>query len=266
MSRLSEHGYLHAAGNVLEYRYRAAGRSDGPAIVLLHEGLGCCAMWRDFPERLSAATGLAAFSYSRAGYGRSSSAGLPWSVRYMHNEALDVLPAVLAVAGIGTAVLVGHSDGASIAAIYAGGVSPNAACGIILMAPHLFVEDLSLQSIAKARDMFETGDLRGGLKKFHGHNTHEAFNGWNGAWLDPDFRDWNITAYLADIQVPVLALQGIDDEYGTAAQLAALKTGCRAPVETRLIDKCGHAPQRDQPELAVTEIANFIARLPEICI
>ncbi len=263
MPQLSEQGYLYAAGKVLEYQYCAGSSTGKPTIVLLHEGLGCCAMWRKFPTQLNAATGLAVFGYSRAGYGRSGAGRLPWPVSYMHDEALEVLPQVLSAAGVGSAVLVGHSDGASIATIYAGGLKQNAACGLVLMAPHFFVEDISIKSIAKARRAFDSGALRSSLEKYHGPNTTEAFNGWNGAWLNPKFRKWNITSYLPKIAVPVLALQGADDEYGTGAQLAALEVECAAPIKLELIEECGHAPYRDQPALTTKVVADFIAQLAE---
>ena len=258
---LTDEGYLLAAGKVLEYAFYDSRGSSGPVIVLLHEGLGCCAMWKDFPRQLAGACNLPVLSYSRAGYGRSEAAGLPWPVSYMHDEALLTLPALLEAAGMTEVILAGHSDGASIASIYAGSPVCANIRGLVLMAPHFFVEDISLKSIVAARKHYQQGDLRKGLEKYHGINTDEAFGGWNGAWLNPDFRDWNITNYLKTIKVPVLGLQGADDEYGTIAQLEAMKRHCTASVEAHVLENCGHSPHRDQPEKSLEVIANFIAHL-----
>ncbi|NNE22148.1 MAG: alpha/beta hydrolase [Rhizobiales bacterium] len=258
---LNEEGYLLAAGKVLEYAFCGSRGSSGPVILLLHEGLGCCAMWKDFPRQLASACKLPVLSYSRAGYGRSEAAGLPWPVSYMHDEALVTLPAFLDAAGTAQVILVGHSDGASIASIYAGSPMGADIRGLVLMAPHFFVEDISLKSIIAARKLYDQGDLRRGLEKYHGLNTDEAFNGWNGAWLNPEFREWNITSCLAAIKAPVLGLQGADDEYGTSAQLEAMKQHCTAAVETHMLARCGHSPHRDQPEMSLKVIAKFVAQL-----
>lgn len=261
MPGLNEQGYLLAAGKVLEYVFYESPGSGGPVIVLLHEGLGCCSMWKDFPKRLASVCNLPVLAYSRAGYGRSEGAGLPWPVSYMHDEALLTLPALLDAAGMTEVILAGHSDGASIAAIYAGSPVCASVRGLVLMAPHFFVEDISLASIAAARKLYEQGDLKNRLEKYHGINTDEAFHGWNGAWLDPDFRDWNITNYLEAIRVPILGVQGADDEYGTIAQLEAVAKYSTASTETHVLDNCGHAPHRDQPEKSLEVIAKFVARL-----
>jgi pimeloyl-ACP methyl ester carboxylesterase len=261
MPYLNEQGYLLAAGKVLEYAFCDSSDATEPVLVLLHEGLGCCAMWKDFPQQLARACNLPVLSYSRSGYGRSEGAGLPWPVSYMHDEALLTLPALLEAAGRAEAILVGHSDGASIAAIHAGSPVCADVKGVVLMAPHFFVEDVSIKSIQTAHKLYEQGDLKNGLEKYHGINTDEAFHGWNGAWLNPDFRDWNITNYLEAIKVPVLALQGADDEYGTAAQLLSVTRHCRTPSETHLFEDCGHSPHRDQTEKSLQVIANFVAQL-----
>lgn len=261
MPSLNEQGYLLAVRKVLEYAFCDSPGATGPVIVLVHEGLGCCAMWKSFPKQLASACNLPVLSYSRSGYGRSEGAGLPWPVSYMHDEALLTLPALLEAAGRTEAILVGHSDGASIAAIYAGSPKCTGVRGLVLMAPHFFVEDISLKSIETARKLYEQGDLKKGLEKYHGINTDEAFHGWNGVWLNPDFRDWNITSYLEAIKVPVLALQGVDDQYGTTAQLEAVTQYCRAPTETHLLENCGHSPHHDQSEKSLEVIANFVAQL-----
>ena len=234
------------------------GPEQGPTLVFLHEGLGSLGLWRDFPRRLCDATGLGAFVYSRAGYGQSDSAPLPWPVRYMHDEA-ELLPELLAEAGIGDPILVGHSDGASIAIIYAGSGSP--ARALILEAPHVFTEEGGLASIAKMRELYATTDLRRKLARWH-RDVDNAFNGWNGAWLNPEFRKWNLEEYLPRISQPILLVQGRDDEYGTEKQLDAIRAQVEGAVETVLLDQCGHSPHRDQPEAALSAMAGFIRRLP----
>ena len=229
------------------------GRATGPTLVFLHEGLGSAGLWRDFPQKVSEATGLGALVYSRAGYGASDPAPMPRPVQYMHDEA-DLLPDVLAAAGIADPVLVGHSDGASISIIYAGsGGKPRA---LVLMAPHVFTEEMGLQSIAKARDAYERGELRFRLAKWH-QNVDAAFWGWNRPWLDPEFRKWNLEEFLPRIEAPILVIQGEDDEYGTRAQVEAIERGAR-DVEVLMLPRCGHSPHRDQPEATLRGIAAFL--------
>ncbi|MGZ6143423.1 MAG: alpha/beta fold hydrolase [Myxococcales bacterium] len=228
-----------------------------PTLVLLHEGLGSLGLWRDFPQKLVEATGLGAFVYSRAGYGKSDPAPLPRPVRYMHDEA-ELLPDILAKAGVKDPILVGHSDGASIAIIYAGNGNP--ARALILEAPHVFTEESGLQSIAKMRELYATTDLRQKLARWHA-NVDAAFNGWNGAWLNPDFRKWNLEEFLPRISQPILIIQGKDDEYGTEKQIKAIKTQAKGRVETVLLDQCGHSPHRDQPERTLAAIAGFVKSL-----
>jgi pimeloyl-ACP methyl ester carboxylesterase len=249
---------LELAGAQLEYR-SWPGRE--PGLVLLHEGLGCVSMWRDFPERLNAASGNAVFVWSRRGYGGSSPAPAPWPIDYMHEEARDWLPPVLAATGFEDFVLIGHSDGASIAAIYAGEQPPPGLRGLVLMAPHFFVEDVSIASIAQARVAYDTGDLRSRLERHHGANVDGAFQGWNRAWLDPAFRDWDIQAVLPNIRVPTLLIQGADDEYGTLAQVEAAQSTIPATVTTAILPDCGHAPHRDRPEATIGAITEFLSAL-----
>ncbi len=233
---------------------------SGPALVLLHEGLGCVSMWRDFPARLAAATGLRTLVFSRFGYGRSDPVALPRPLTYMHEEGLEVLPRVLAAAGVGEHILVGHSDGASIAIVYAGGTPAAGLRGLVLEAPHVFCEEVSVQSIAAAKTAYEATGLREKLRRHHGDNVDVAFWGWNRAWLDPGFRDWNLEEYLPAIAVPTLVIQGEDDEYGTVAQVEAVTRqvpGARA----RLLPACGHSPHRDQPERTLEAIAEFAGGL-----
>jgi pimeloyl-ACP methyl ester carboxylesterase len=243
----------------LEIRRIPAARSAAPTLIFLHEGLGCVGLWRDFPDRVAAATGCGALIYSRFGYGASDPAALPRPLGYMHDEALAVLPEVLRAEGIGPHVLIGHSDGGSIALIHAGGAATPGLKGVVTLAAHVFVEDISVTSIAAARQQWEGGDMRARLARWHGANVDCAFLGWNQAWLDPAFRDWNIEAYLPKTRVPVLAMQGEDDEYGTVAQVESIRAGCGA--ETLLLPKCSHAPQRDQPDAVLAAIGGFLARL-----
>lgn len=229
------------------------GRPTGPTLVFLHEGLGSVGLWRDFPRMVADATGLGVFVYSRAGYGASEPAAMPRPVRYMHDEA-ELLPEVLAAAGIDDPLLVGHSDGASIAIIHAG--SGGKARGLVLEAPHVFTEEMGLRSIAKARDAYERGDLRGRLAKYH-QDVDAAFWGWNRPWLDPGFRKWNLEEYLPRISAPILVVQGEDDEYGTRKQVEAIERGAR-DVQVLMLARCGHSPHRDQPEATLRGIAAFV--------
>jgi pimeloyl-ACP methyl ester carboxylesterase len=227
-----------------------------PTLVLLHDGLGCVAMWRDFPAKLAARTGYGVFAYSRPGYGKSEPVPLPRPLSYMHDEALYILPRVLDLAGIRKTILVGHSDGASIATIYAGGRQDFRVRGLALMAPHFFVEDVSIRSIEAAKDAYEHGDLRQRLARYHEH-VDVAFRGWNASWLDPAFRSWRIDDYLAHIRVPILIVQGADDEYGTSAQIELAERDCYCPVETLMLKSCRHSPYLDQPEATLEAIAAF---------
>jgi pimeloyl-ACP methyl ester carboxylesterase len=231
------------------------GPAGGPTLVFLHEGLGSLGLWRDFPRRLAEATGLGALVYSRAGYGASDPAPMPRPVRYMHDEA-GLLPEILAAAGVTDPILVGHSDGASISVILAG--SGGKARALILEAPHVFTEEMGLRSIEKAREAFERGDLRRRLEKHH-RDVEAAFWGWNRPWLDPAFRAWNLEEFLPRISVPILVVQGEDDEYGTARQVDAIRKGAR-DVEVLLLAACGHSPHRDQPEATQQGMEEFIRR------
>jgi pimeloyl-ACP methyl ester carboxylesterase len=232
-----------------------------PTLVLLHEGLGCVAMWRDFPQKLATRTRYGVLAYSRAGYGKSDSVPLPRPLSYMHDEALHVLRQVLDQAGVKKTILVGHSDGASIATIYAGGRQDFRVRGLALMAPHFFVENISIESIAAAKEAYDRGDLRERLKRYHGDNVDVAFRGWNGAWLDPGFRTWRIDDYVAHIRVPILIVQGRDDQYGTLAQVELAERDAYSPVDAVILDRCGHSPQADQPDATLDAIAEFVHRV-----
>jgi pimeloyl-ACP methyl ester carboxylesterase len=243
-------------GRRLEAAWWGPDDNHVPTLVLLHEGLGCVALWRDVPERLAAETGYRVLAWSRFGYGRSDPVPLPRPMSYMHDEALGVLPRVLDEAGVTRAVIVGHSDGGSIAAIHAGAARDPRIAGIVLIAAHFFVEELNIDSIARVRTEYETTDLRSRLARYH-TNPDIAFRGWNDAWLDPEFRAFDITSYLSAIDVPVLALQGADDPYGTEAQLGAVRRHVTAPSRTRLIPGARHAPHLEAKEPTLAEIVRF---------
>jgi pimeloyl-ACP methyl ester carboxylesterase len=257
---LSPSGFLHINNSDLEYRMIGPEPSEAPTIVMLHEGLGSAALWNDFPQSLQAATGMGVFVYSRAGYGASTLASLPRPLDYMSREALDVLPAVLDAIGFARGVLLGHSDGASIAAIHAGGTGDHRVRGVVLIAPHFVVEDVSVASIAEIRKTYETTDLRAKLARWH-QNVDNAFYGWNDAWLDPDFRRWDISEYLAYIRVPVAILQGAADQYGTIRQIEIAQEECYCPVDVTVIPGAGHSPHREMPELTLATISDFVGRI-----
>lgn len=255
-----ESGFLQVEGVRLEARWAGPPPEEAPTLVFLHEGLGSTSLWRDFPDRLARETGWGALVYSRAGYGKSDPVPLPRPIRFMHGEAA-VLPGVLAAAGVRDCILVGHSDGASISLIYAGsGPSPGLR-GVILEAPHVFTEPHGLASIARMKEIYRDTGLRDRLARHHGANVDVAFRGWNDVWLSPDFVAWNIEEYLPTIQVPVLILQGENDEYGTWAQVEAIARQSGGPVESIAISKCGHSPHREQPEITLRAMADFVARL-----
>jgi len=250
--------FVDAGGHRLEYERIDAGGSDRPTLVLLHEGLGSIAMWRDFPQRLAHATVSRVVVYSRYGYGNSDPLRESRSVRYMHDEALVVLPELLEKLSIAPPVPVGPSDGASIALIHAGD-SNRAVMGVIAMAPHVMVEDVSIASIAAAQVAYERDDLRERLARYHA-DVDSAFRGWNDIWLHPDFRSWNIEEYLPRIRCPVLAIQGEDDEYGTMQQVMRIAAAAQ-DVDIVKLEDCRHSPHRDQPEAVLETISRFIDRI-----
>lgn len=233
--------FVTAGGHRLEI-LNIAGRADLPTLVFLHEGLGSVALWKDFPDKLAAATGAPAIVYSRYGYGRSDRLIGGRAVDYMHVEALTTLPELRRQLRLDRVVLVGHSDGASIALIHA---ARWPVCGSILEAPHVFVEDVTVSSIAEAKRTYETTDLGKRLARSH-DDPDGAFWGWNKIWLAPDFRAWNIESVLPDVRCPVLVIQGADDEYGTPAQLDAVKRGLMGSFDALVLADCRHAPHRDQ--------------------
>src|SRR5690348_1930279 len=257
---LSPTGFLHIGGSDLEYRFIGPAPDTAPTIVMLHEGLGSVGLWGDFPEKLQAATGCGVFAYSRAGYGASSPATLPRPLDYMHVEATDTLPKLLETIGFRRGLLLGHSDGASIAAIYAGSRQDHRVKGIVLIAPHFIVEDISVKSIAEIKVAYETTELKAKLARWHKH-VDNAFYGWNGAWLDPKFRDWDISEYLAYIRVPVQIVQGAQDQYGTLKQIEAAEEECYCPVDVAVLDGAAHSPHREATATTLETIADFVNRI-----
>jgi pimeloyl-ACP methyl ester carboxylesterase len=257
---LDDQGFLDIGAQRLEYRMIGPRPQEAPTLVLLHEGLGCVGLWDDFPDRLAAATGAGVFVYSRAGYGQSSPVELPRPLNYMEDEAERVLPAVLDRIGFQRGLLIGHSDGASIAAHYAGSVQDHRIRGLVLIAPHFFVEDVSITSIAEARDAYVNADLKARLGKWHA-DPDNAFRGWNDAWLDPGFRTWNIVEELSYIRVPMLIVQGESDQYGTMRQIEVAEEECYCPVEVAVIPGARHTPQRDARDATLTTISAFTNRL-----
>jgi pimeloyl-ACP methyl ester carboxylesterase len=247
----------------IEHRWIARERPDAPLIVFLHEGLGSLAMWKDFPDRLCAAAGCRGLVYSRPGYGRSSprAAEEAWNLDFMHRQAHEVLPALLEALCIEAARdkpwLFGHSDGGSIALLYAARFAGRVA-GAIVLAPHIVVEDLSVQSIARARDAYLATDLRDRLANYH-DDPDSAFWGWNDIWLHPSFRHWSIEDEITAIRCPLLAVQGLDDEYGTLEQIRGI---ARRVGHTRLLElpDCGHSPHRDQGDEVVAAVTTFLQR------
>ncbi len=252
--------FLEIDGVRLEAAWHGPPPERAPTLVFLHEGLGCVSLWRDLPARLARATGLGALVYSRQGYGRSDPVPLPRPVRFMHDEA-EVLERVLDAAQVRAAIPVGHSDGASIALIHAA-THPGRVRALALEAPHVFVEDISVASIAAIGREYERTDLPRRLAKHHGANTECAFRGWNQVWLDPEFRAWSIEELLPRIAVSTLVLQGLNDEYGTMRQVAAILGGTEGPVTARLLPGCGHSPHRDHPEEVLAALSAFVRTVP----
>ena len=251
-----------AAGHRLEYELIGAERAFAHWIVFLHEGLGSAAMWRDFPQRVCDATGCRGLVYSRYGYGRSDALQSSRNANFMHDEAQHALPQLLAALQIDDPILFGHSDGGSIALLFAGTAARSlrlSPAALIVMAPHVRVEDVSISSIAAARRAWETTDLRQRLARYH-DDPDSAFIGWNDIWLDSDFRAWNIEDCLPGIRCPVLAIQGVDDEYGTMEQIDRIARGAvNTEVELIKLAGCGHSPHRDQPVAVTDAVRRFIA-------
>lgn len=231
-----------------------------PTFVFLHEGLGCVALWRDFPARLCARLNLPGFAYSRLGYGRSDKGTRPLPVNYHMLEAVEVLPAVLAAVGIDRPILIGHSDGGTIALLTAALPVTPKPLAVVTLAAHVFNEDVTVSGIERARAAFTTTSLRDRLARYHGDNLDQAFWGWCDVWLSPAFRDWNIEGWLPAVRCPVLVMQGVDDGYGSARQVAAICAGVCGPSEAMLLDGVGHAPHLEAPDEVISAIERFLRR------
>jgi pimeloyl-ACP methyl ester carboxylesterase len=244
-------------GVSLEFR-TIPGDAALPWLVFLHEGLGCVSLWRDFPDKLARRLKMRALIYSRRGYGKSDALDGPRKPNFMHDEASTILPALLATFTIERPIFVGHSDGASIALIHAS-ATDRRVTATILMAPHVFVEAITVASIARATEAYETTDLKARLAKHHDH-VDDAFLGWSRIWLSPQFATWSLRTEVTNLKSPTLAIQGADDEYGTLAQLDALASA-PGPVQRLVLDRCGHSPHRDQEPAILDAISGFVARV-----
>lgn len=252
--------FIEVRGTPLEYEWINQQTGPSNAIVMLHEGLGCISTWNDFPERVAVASGLPVLLYSRHGYGNSPALSTSRNVRYMHEEALLALPEFLEKMNIDCPILLGHSDGGSIALIYAGG-SENNVSGLILLAPHVVVEDITIRSIEELNRQYRSTGLRRQLARHH-TDADSTFVAWKNVWLDPEFRLWNIEEYLSGVDCPVLAIQGEADEYGTMGQIERIESQV-SNVQQRRIPRCGHWPYRDHPEAVLDAIATFVPCLAQ---
>ena len=255
-------GFAAIGGDRFEYSDIAATREGVPPLLLHHEGLGSVSMWREFPKELAAATGARVVAYSRLGFGRSSDRATPYTSRFMHEEAQQVVPALRRALGLDRAVMVGHSTGASIALLHAAH-DRQGVVGVVAMSPLIDVEPGNLASIREARTLFETTAWRQKLARHHAHPIEKVFSSWNDTWLAPDFVAWSIVPDLAAIRCPVLALGGLDDPYSSPRQLDLVAQGATtARVEIAKLPECGHVPYRDHPELVLATLAHFIHDLP----
>lgn len=250
--------FLDVAGHSLHYARLGTGFESSP-LVFLHEGLGSVELWRDFPSAVVQRARRPAVIYARHGNGWSTPLGEPRRPGYMHEEALEVLPRVVSHLVAGTPALVGHSDGASIAVIYAG--AGNAVERLVLIAPHVFVEETTVDSIASIRESFDSSELAEKMAKYH-TDPETTFYGWANIWLSPEFRSWNIEDHLPAINCPTLLIQGDADEYGTVAQLEAIEEKANAPTERVLVEGAGHSPHLSHPEIVAAAVADFVGRRP----
>ena len=251
--------HLNLTHGKIEYAWFGENQTDA-TLVFLHDGIGCLSLWRDFPARIAEATGCKAFVYSRYGYGLSDPISLPRPVRFMHDEALTILPEILDAAQIKNPILIGHSDGGSIALIYAATHHENKVPALILEAPHVFVEAVTVQSIFESGEEYRNGTLKSRLERYHGNNVDNAFWGWNRVWLDPAFRSWNIEEYLPNVNCPVLVIQGKQDNFGTLRQVDAIATQCSGKVETLILEDCKHTPHKEQQNATFDAMLNFVQK------
>ena len=250
--------FIRVQEHQIEYDFVHASSADAPVMIFLHEGLGSLSMWKDFPSRVAHATGCNALVYSRHGYGQSDALAAPRAVDFMHDEAIRALPELLDKLDVQRPILFGHSDGGSIALIHAGG-SGRPVAGVIAMAPHVAVEDISIKSIIAAKQTYESSDLKIRLGRYHAH-PDSAFWGWNDIWLLPEFRNWNIEEFLPRITCPILAIQGEDDEYGTMQQIDLIARFA-TDVDLLKLTDCRHSPHLDQPEAVIEATIRFVDRI-----
>jgi pimeloyl-ACP methyl ester carboxylesterase len=236
----------------------SGGAADSPEFVFLHEGLGCVDQWKDFPEKILKKFGGKGVIYDRQGYGRSGSRKYDFDFNYLHTEAIEILPRVIDLVGFKNPYLVGHSDGGSIALIFAGNYS-DFAKGVITEAAHVMVEDETVSGVLAAMEDFEQNGLRRALEKYHGEKTESVFENWSQTWTAENFRYWNIDMFLKRIKCPVLAIQGKDDKYGTIEQLHKIESIVKT-AETCFLEECGHTPHRDQEEMLISKIEKFISK------
>ncbi len=255
-------GAVAAGGKRLEYEWLGPAPAAAPTLVFLHDGLGCVDTWRDFPAALAAATGCGALVYSRAGYGGSEALPGPWPVSFMHQEALVALPEVLAALGVRDGFLVGHSDGGSISLIHAAEAARQPWLrGLLLEAPHVLVEPICLESIAKLPALYQQPDLWRRMVRHHGANAESCFASWVDVWLRPEFREWNIVDRLPRVRCPVLAIQGERDVYGTLEQLRLVAAGCGGATATQVLAGCGHTPHHQRREATLAAMTGFLRPL-----
>lgn len=250
--------YVTVGATRLEYQWHGPAAAVAPTIVFLHEGLGAISRWRDFPAALCTRLGVGGLVYNRQGYGGSDPLGAPLSPSFMHDEALDVLPRLLDALEIRAPILFGHSDGGSIALIHA--ASNHRVRALVLEAPHVFVEPVTVTSIAAVREVYGASDLRDRLARHHGENVDTLFDFWTRVWLSDEFRGWNIESVLPSVTCPALVIQGQDDEYGTLKQVDAIRDRAAGPVETLVLDACGHSPHLDQRDAVETAAVGFLER------
>ncbi|NOX33331.1 MAG: alpha/beta hydrolase [Deltaproteobacteria bacterium] len=252
--------FLKLDSGKIEIQWNKKREKDSPTLIFLHEGLGCTGMWKDFPETVSKNTGCPSLIFSRFGYGSSDPCPVPWKINFMHKEALRVLPDIIKKTQINNYILVGHSDGGSIGIIFAGSPYAKGLKGLITLAAHVFCEQITKDCIQQAKINYKLGNLKKALEKYHGKNTDNAFWGWNNAWLNPKFINWNIEKYLDRIKVPMLAIQGKKDQYGTIKQIKSINAHVKH-AETNVIAGLKHSPHLEQPQKILNIITGFIRRI-----
>ena len=252
--------FLKLNSQKIEIQWHRKEEKNRPVLIFLHEGLGCTRMWKNFPEKLSGLTGCPALIFSRFGYGSSDPCPLPWKINFMHKEALRILPNIIKKAGIKNYILIGHSDGGSIGIIFSGSPYTKGLKGLITEAAHVFCEQKSVESIKQAKSYYEHKDLKQRLEKYHKGNTENAFRGWNDVWLTPKFINWNIEKYLNKIEIPMLAIQGKNDQYGTVKQIRSIQRRVKH-VKTCLIDDCSHSPHFEQQKIVLNVMAEFVQKI-----